>query len=133
LSATLEPVEWWRVALTWSVIDLQVETAPGSTDASLRGSGDLSPKQQIGLRSLWNLGKTWEVDAWWRWVDELSSTRPVAAYSTLNLRVGKQLGHGWEVSVVANNLFEPTHPEFIFSALRSEVPREVYLRIDWRR
>ncbi len=133
MSATLTPVEWWRLVLTWSVIDLRIKTEPGSTDIGLARVERISPQQQIGLRSLWNMGKTWELDAWLRWVDELPSNRPVPAYTTMDLRIGKQLGRGWEVSLVARNLFEPSHPEFVFSTLRSEVPRSVFLRVDWHR
>ncbi len=133
LSATLEPTHNCRLIFTWSLLDLDIDKDPDSTDATLPRIAELSPKQQLGLRSRWNIDKTWEVDAWWRWVDDLQGTRPVPAYNTLDLRVGKQLGRGWEVSVVARNLLEPSHPEFNFSPLRSEIPRSIYIRFDWLR
>ncbi len=132
-SATAEATEWWRLIFTWSAIRIDIDSDPRSTDGSLPPIADKSPAHQLGLRSLWNLGRTWEADAWLRWVDELPDTRPVPAYTSLDLRLGKQLGRGWEVSLVARNLLEPSRPEFIFSSLRSEVPRSVYLRVDWRR
>lgn len=133
LSATAEAAEWWRLVFTWSAIRIDIDSDPRSTDASLPAIADKSPAHQLGLRSLWNIGKTWEADAWLRWVDELPDARPVPAYTSLDLRLAKQLGRGWEVSVVARNLLEPSRPEFIFSTVRGEVPRSVYLRVDWRR
>lgn len=133
LSATAEATDWWRLIFTWSAIRIDIDSDARSNDASLPAVADKSPAHQLGLRSLWNIGKTWEADAWLRWVDELPDSRPVAAYTSLDLRLGKQLGRGWEVSVVARNLLEPSHPEFIFSGVRSEVPRGFYLRVDWRR
>lgn len=134
MSANWQATDWWRLVFTGSFIDLEIESDAGSGDTNLPRASGLSPEWQLGLRSLWNIGDTWEVDAWLRWVDALES--PVAgipSYTSLDLRIGKQLGRGWEVSLVGRNLLQPSHPEFIFAAVRSEVPRSIYLRFDWRR
>lgn len=133
LSTTYQATEWWRVVLTWSVLDFNVKAAPPSQDASLAAVAAQSPEHQVGLRSLWNIGRTWEADAWFRWVDELPRRIQVPAYTALDLRIGKQLGRGWELALVARNLLEPSHSEFIFNTLQAEVPRSFYLRFDWHR
>jgi iron complex outermembrane receptor protein len=114
-------------------LDLETEVSPASTDTALVNSESLSPKNQYTLSSSWNLGNDWEIDARLRHVDELPKPGGVIpAYETLDLRVGKQIGRGWEVSVVGQNLLEKSHPEFRVFTVRAAVARGFYVRVEWR-
>jgi iron complex outermembrane receptor protein len=133
LAVVWQPQDWWRLQLGWSHLDLATTVSSASTDTALAGVGNFSPKNQFSLGSSWNLGRAWEVDVRWRHVGELPSpSRVIPAYTELDLRINRQLDHGWEVSLVGQNLLNRNHPEFRFFTVRAEVARSVYLRLDWR-
>ncbi|RXK53398.1 TonB-dependent receptor [Oleiharenicola lentus] len=125
---------WWQWQAAYTYLDLDLEVSATSSDSSLGDIANLSPRQQFSVRSSWNLDASWEIDAWFRAVGKLNQTgRVIPAYETLDLRIGRQFGRGWEVSVVGQNLLEPSHPEFRFFTVRAAVARGFYLRVERRR
>jgi iron complex outermembrane recepter protein len=55
----------------------------------------------------------------------------VPAYTAVDARYAWQVRRQLELSVTAQNLFDPRHPEFGTAATRSEIERGVYVRIKW--
>ncbi|MDQ5977062.1 MAG: iron complex outerrane recepter protein [Verrucomicrobiota bacterium] len=134
IQAVWRMLPWWQWQVAYTYLDLDVEVSDTSPDTSLLAIADLSPRHQVSLRSSWNLDASWEIDAWFRSVGKLNQTgRVIPAYETLDLRIGRQVGRGWEVSVVGQNLLEPSHAEFRFFTVRAAVARGFYLRVDRRR
>ncbi len=134
LSAMWQPADWWRLQATYNVLDLDLSVDPSSLDTSLVLTTYQSPRWQAGLRSSWNLSRSWEADLDLRHVGALAQPgRGIPAYHTLDVRVGKQLGSGWELSLVGQNLLAPSHQEFRFFTIRAAVARGAYVRLDWRK
>jgi iron complex outermembrane receptor protein len=125
------PFPWWQLKAAYTHLEMDLALDPRSNDTTLGLIAPVSPRNQLSLISSWNVGTRWEVDAWFRAVGRLPQPgRLIPAYQTLDLRVGRQLGSGWEVSVVGQNLLEPRHKEFRFFTVQAEVARGGYLRIE---
>jgi len=127
------PQTWWQWQAVYTYLEQSFAVAPGSTDTALVQVATVSPLHQFSLRSSWNIGASWELDAWFRSVAKLPQPgRLIPGYQTLDLRLGKQLGHGWEISLTGQNLLEDSHMEFRFFTVRAAVARGFYLRIERR-
>ncbi|AOS44744.1 Colicin I receptor precursor [Lacunisphaera limnophila] len=127
------PRSWWQLQAAYTYLHLEVGVAPGSSDTNLEQVESLSPRQQLSLRSSWNIGPRWELDAWFRSIARLPQPgRVIPGYETLDFRVGHQLGDGWEVVLAGQNLLEPAHREFRFFTVQAAVARGFYLRIERR-
>jgi len=66
----------------------------------------------LTFQSLVNLPKRLELDLTYRYVSALPAQK-VSAYQTADLRWGWHLGEHMELSVVGQNLLQPSHPEFM--------------------
>jgi iron complex outermembrane receptor protein len=133
-AVTWQPREWWRLQAAGNLLDLETSLEPGSRDTTFAVVEGVSPKYQFSLRSSFNLPHRWEADLGWRYVGRLD--RPgfeIPAYQALDARVGRQFGHGLEVSLVGQNLLAPSHREFRFFTTQAAVARGAYIRVDWRR
>lgn len=130
-SLTWEAAESLRVSLTYSLCELQLHRLRGP--ASLEAKEFASPQQQAGLRLSLNLTPDVTCDGWVRYVDEIAA---VPAYSTLDLRLAWHVNDHVEVSVIGQNLLEPSHPEFrslsLIGQAQREVPRAVMGRLTLR-
>ncbi len=71
VSAVWQPTEAWRLQATYSAVQLALSLDPSSSDTSLVLAEYQSPRWQAGLRSSWNLGRSWEADLWLRHVATL--------------------------------------------------------------
>jgi iron complex outermembrane receptor protein len=78
-----------------------------------------------------NLRHDLEFDVALRSVDNLGIPA-VSGYTTLDARLGWRFAKDFELSVSGFNLLDPRHPEFGAIATRSEIPREVYLKLLWK-
>jgi len=124
----------WRLRLAYTYLHMQLypNRLPGNTDAD--SAEDESPSHQVSFRSLLNVSKTVELDAWVRAVDRLSALN-VGGYVTLDLRLGWQPIKGLDLSLVGQNLLDPHRPEFTPSFVTSqptEAPRGFYGKLTWR-
>ena len=127
------PLDWWQWQAAYTYTDLDMEVAANSTDTALVQVPTLTPRHLLSLRSSWNIGTRWEIDAWFRSVAKLPQPgRLIPAYQTLDLRVGRQFGGGWDISVVGQNLLSSSHREFRFFTVQAAVARGFYVRIEKR-
>ena len=67
-----------------------------------------------------------------RHVDNLPNT-PVPAYTAVDARYAWRVFQGLELSVVGQNLFDKSHPEFGAAPGRSEFERSAYMQARWTR
>ena len=124
LAADWRAFDPWRLALAYSYIST-------TTDA-----GEKPPSHQVSLRSQLDLTPTLEFDLWGRYVDQSEDflKNKLAAYLTLDARLGWRPATNLEVSLVGRNLLhqlqQEYRPEFI-QTLPSGVGREVYAKITW--
>lgn len=133
-TATWQATERWRLQANYSMLQMNVYRKPGSTDTSAAPAEGQSPQQQIGVRSLWDVTRHWQLDGGVRYVDALPALK-VPSYYTADVRVGWRPGRAWELSVVAQSLFDNRRPEFLnsnpfFSV--TEVQHSVYGKVTWR-
>lgn len=129
----------WRVGERWelrggfSTLEKDLVLEPGSTDPVGVANSTLAndPDFQWMLRSALDLARGWQLDFGVRHVDSLPNP-DVPRYTAFDGRVAWQ--HGRQLGVVLSvlNLFDSAHAEFEAAPNRSELPRSVYLSIDWR-
>ena len=125
---------WWRLRGSYSFLHLSLRDAPGLTDVGNLLSSYLgsSPRHMASFQSLLNLPGHVELDFSYRFVSALPA-QAVSAYQTADLRCGWRFGERIEFSVVGQNLFQPSHPEFAgdpgpLVALK----RGAYAKLVWR-
>src|SRR5258708_4395291 len=71
-----------------------------------------------------------ELDVSVRYVGSLPNPG-VPAYTAVDARLGWHARPHAELSVIAQNLFDPGHPEFGVPGTRSDIVRAVYTQILW--
>ncbi len=100
---------------------------PGSRDTSSEQAEDTSPHHQVTARSTMSLPESADFDAVLRYVDDIA-VADVSGYVTLDLRLAKRFGTGFELSVVGLNLLQDHHREFNGG---TEVERSIYGQFRW--
>jgi len=126
LGGTYQVNPCWKLSSGYSflVIDLQ-----GVGSANVEGE---SPRNQVYLQSGWDLGRSWELDMIWRYVDNLPALG-VPNYLVMDVRLAWLPSKNLEVAVVGRNLLDEEHPEFTTRSLYpSDVQRGVYGMVTWR-
>jgi iron complex outermembrane recepter protein len=112
-------------------------------NTSLQGDGN-SPRNQIYVRSAWNVRENVDFDLIGRYVDSLSyldyfvtQTPFCGNYIEMDARLAWRARTNLEFSVVGQNLLNSAHYEFVPStnsfAPLNLVPRSVYGMVTWRR
>jgi iron complex outermembrane receptor protein len=127
-----KPSRRLQLKASYSYLDLDLRNAPGNTDtaAVARYEGS-SPRHQVTVQAQLTLPKGLEVDPTLRHVSALPA-RSVAAYTTLDLRVGFRFAHAFELSLVGQNLLQPRHAEFGHDPPPTvEMKRAAFARLVW--
>jgi iron complex outermembrane recepter protein len=116
-------------AYTYLQMDLELDAEVLSPDPETVEGSD--PRQQVALRSAYDMENGIELDAILRFVDELSGF-DVPAYTALDLGVSWLPRRDLKLSLVAQNLLDDHHPEWnVRSGLGTEVQRGVYAVLRW--
>jgi iron complex outermembrane recepter protein len=138
IASTYQMRDWWRWQVSYTVLEMQMHTQPGSTDAALSGTAlrieGSNPHHQFQLRSSVDLPHNIELDAGLRHVDSLSA-QGIPSYTVMDLRIGWRPAKNWEFSIVGQNLLDSQHPEFTPSFIGTqltEVQHSVYGKVTWR-
>lgn len=123
----------WRLGAGLVAQTLDMDLLPQSNDAV--GATDVAnrdPEISWQLRSSLAVTDSLEMEVFFRHVGELGEkTTATPAYSSLDLRLGWQLGPAWELSVVGQNLLDASHPEFGAAPNYSEFRRALYVKMLW--
>jgi len=128
--ANWQAAETWRLSAGFTTLRKHLRLKPGSTDPDGPSELGNDPDYQWVLRSSHNLAPRQELDIMLRRVDELPDPR-VPAYLAVDVRYGWRIRRDLEVSLVAQNLFDPSHPESGDAPGRSEFARGAYLKLRW--
>lgn len=143
LASNWQVTDWWRLKAHYTFWRLALHKDPASTDPLLEQAEGDSPKHQVGLRSLMDLPHHLELDTGLRYVDTLATRRRFVAMNDLSIpsyvvadaRIGWRPNYNWEVSLVAQNLFEARHQEFAPSYIQTQetqVETSVYAKVTFR-
>ncbi len=125
-SVTVSPIDTWRVTAAYSLL---VACMHG-TQPFAETSENSAPRNQISLRSAYDINRRTSLDGQLRYVDSIMG---VPAYLTADLRLAYRPNDHIEFALVGQNLLDRSHPEqasapFISAA---EVPRSFYGKITW--
>ena len=134
LSLAWRPADTVEARLTYSHLDLEVRSQPGSGDTSTaRAIEGSSPRHQAGLRLWWQPRRSWTLTGLLRHVDELTPPNgPVPAYTELNLRAAWRPRPDLEFALVGENLLDRQHGEFRTAVSFVEIERSALLELNWR-
>jgi iron complex outermembrane receptor protein len=116
----------WRLGGGFVLLDQDLVAEPGSTANPLGEAKD--PSDRWVLRSSHNLGSRAELDLLLRHMGSLPSPH-VPSYTALDVVFGWVFTPQATLQLIAQNLLEPSHPEFGAAPARAEVPRSVFARI----
>lgn len=136
LSFVWQAAQNWRWDLAYSYLEM---------DFDLRDDFDamanaVSPRHQLSLRSNIAINKRLDFDLWLRYVDDSAATdlsilalHQIDNYMTLDVRIAWRPQENVEFSLVAQNLFDSQHLEFVQETFTSptEVERSIYGKLTW--
>lgn len=121
----------WRLSAGVNAMHKDFHLRPESNDPVGPGNLGNDPEYQWQLRSSLDLTEQHEFNVQVRRVGALP-TPAVPAYTAVDARYGWRVDKRLELSVTAQNLFDPSHPEFGTLASRSEFQRGVFVKLLWR-
>lgn len=127
---TYRVTDAWRLSGGFTLLDQEFRLKPGSDDAAGPASAGFDPERTWQIRSSADLGRGVALDLALRHVSELELV-DVPAYTTMDARLGWQVGDALEIALVGRNLFGGVE-EFGRLPFRSEFGREFGLTLAWR-
>jgi iron complex outermembrane recepter protein len=132
--ASWQPLPNWRFSGGLSALRKDLRLEAGSTDPLGPRNPQLSddPEHQWMVRSSFNIGLHQDLDATVRRVGSLPNPI-VPAYTAVDVRYAWRVRSRLELSLLGQNLFDDSHPEFNALPGRSEFERSVLLRATWSR
>jgi iron complex outermembrane receptor protein len=133
VSPDWRPIDWLQVKAAYALLAIDMETRPGTIDASniahYEGS---SPQHQGSVRVSLLLPRRIGVDLTHRFAARLMSGR-VPAYQTADARAECWLSDRVSVAVGGANLLQPRHLEYFRDdGPDVRVPRSAYVSLTWR-
>jgi iron complex outermembrane receptor protein len=106
------PVPWWRLAGSYSYLEMDLKTALSSLDTTTVSSTEgASPRHQIRLQSFMNLPGNLEVNLAGRYISALPA-QLVKSYGTGDAELGWHPMKHLSFAVTGQNLAQPHHPEY---------------------
>jgi iron complex outermembrane recepter protein len=115
IAPQLAVAPWWRFDASYSFLNSDFSAAGATSDISSSGSvrtyDKSSPKHTVTVQSRIDLPRKFQFDEMYRFVSALPAQK-VEAYQTMDLRLGRSLGHDLSLEVVGQNLFQPHHYEW---------------------
>lgn len=129
--ATYQVRRNWHLHGSYSFLRMFLQGAPDAQNPS--GVAGQSPRNQVYLRSWWDLGANWEFDLIGRYVDSLPDLN-VPSYIQMDARLGWRPRHNLELAIVGLNLLDSHHLEFrdpLLGFVATEVERSVYGMVTW--
>jgi iron complex outermembrane receptor protein len=128
---SLQAAERWRLSAGLLALHQDLRLKPGSGDTTGVAAAGNDPKHQWNLRSSLDLPGRQEFDVMIRHVAPLPSPS-VPGYTALDARYAWHFERGLELALIAQNLFDRSHPEFaVPPAPRSEIERGLFLKLRW--
>ena len=131
-------IDWWKLQASYSY--LYLDTGP---DRSGRNGGNIaaiegqSPEHQYSLRSSMDLGSRWKIDVWAYGASALKgfASNPdldTDGYTSLNLRIARQLGHRLRFALLGHDLLESRQLQFIGDlTVPTAIERSIHAELVW--
>ena len=110
------PTDFWRLRGSYSLLRMSLKAAPSATSIPLGSAQDegSSPQHEVSLDSGFSLFRKLDLDLIYRFVSRLPYvSQNVPSYSTGDIRIAWRFARHLEFSIVARNLFQPYHVEYI--------------------
>jgi iron complex outermembrane receptor protein len=129
-SANWNLMEHWRISPGYSYFLMHYD----GDSSNITPQPGASPNHQFQVRSLLDLPHHLEWDNTLGYVSKLAVGN-IPAYARLDSRLGWRVGEFFELSVVGQNLFTPTHVEFsdtVYPTRYTLVERSVFGKVTWR-
>jgi iron complex outermembrane receptor protein len=131
--ATWQAADAWRLSGGGVVQRVDTSLHPDSRDLSgTTGLFTSDPSHYWSIRSAHDLGGGHEFDVALRHVGALPKPA-VPAYTAVDVRYGWRVRPGLDLSLIAQNVFDPRHAEWGAAATRSEYERALAVRLVWSR
>ncbi len=132
LSGQWQVLRNWRLSGSYTFADTQLHPFPGapvsSTTFQEGFEAEGEPEHIFNIRSYLNLPHNLEFDTFYYYVSE-NNSRSVPAYGRLDVRLGWQPMKNVDLSFVAQNLLDKSHPELKeLLEVSSETQRSYYLK-----
>jgi len=134
LAANVQVTKWWQWRAAYSYLKMDLDLDAGSQDTTTVADEFASPQHQVSFRSLMDLPGNFQFDTTLRYVDSLAS-QGIPSYVGLDVRVGWRPRPNLDISIVAQNLLDPRHPEFgpsVIATPAAEIERAVYGKVTIR-
>lgn len=122
----------WRLKTVYSYIEMDLQLDEDSFDTEQESFEDDTPAHQLSMWLQVNLPGGWSTDLMGRFVDQLPAQN-IHRYTTLDARLAWQATPALGVALVAQNLFDSPHREYISSAagtVPSNIERLIYGVVD---
>lgn len=128
------PFKFWRLGASYSFLQMEVQKTPNSLDVELPSAIEgSSPRHQVTAQSGFDLGQSFSLDLFYRYVSALSGLM-IKSYSTGDAQFAWRAKSHLRLSVVGRNLFQPYHFEYASDpAPNVAIKRSVYGQIAWER
>jgi iron complex outermembrane recepter protein len=124
-AATWNVTDDWKLIGSYTFFVATLHSHPASTEEAFFESAN--PKNQLQLRSYYNITKNFEVNAAAYYVEQLGVG--IGSYVRFDAGVTWRPRENWELSVGVQNILDDRHPEFPSDdseTTNSEVPRTVF-------
>ncbi len=135
LAADWRPRPDWRWQLAYTYARLHLAPRPESRDPLARAGERQTPRQQLSLRSTYDLSAALDLDLWLRYTDGLDApSEGIPAYWSLDIHLAWRPHEGMELALVGQDLLDKAHPEFRDESgniQSTQIPRGWYLQGRW--
>ncbi len=130
LAADWKTTETWRLSAGFTWLKFHLHLDPTSTNTTAERAEGNNPEYQFNVRSYLTLPHNFEFDTAFYFVGDITN-QDINAFTRVDLRIGWQAKENVELSLTAQNLFDPNHPEFGNQGgiTATEVPRSGYAKV----
>src|SRR5579872_3135164 len=137
IAPSWEPRPWWKLSGSYSLVapafHANIPTVDISSSGSVNTYDGSSPRHQTETLSEFKLPKHFEFDQFFRYASSLPAQK-VAAYETVDLRIGWKPVEQFSISLVGQNLLQPFHSEWGTGDPTQPlmaVRRDIYVKLLW--
>jgi iron complex outermembrane receptor protein len=130
----LRPAGWWRVDGSYSTFHVTPHLSPASRDATAASFDGNAPRAQWQARTAFIIARGAELDVMLFHVGALRRLL-IPAYTRTDARLEVPLTPRLSISVVGQNLFDPSHAEFAGQGAivtPTLIPRSASINLAWR-
>jgi iron complex outermembrane receptor protein len=123
--------DWWRLSGGFTQQRIRLRVEPGGVGIGGTSTLGNDPSHWWTALSSFYFGRNVELDIMARHIGQLPNPL-VPGYTAVDARLGWKPRRDLELSVTAQNLFDPRHAEWGVAPLRPEFERGVFFKVLWR-